>query len=463
MRARTEPDECDGVVDCARQYAADVVDTVETFGQEFMNNRINDMREAGADGIADTAQAVQDTLFPAETVTISSNSISGDENGVCDEDDESGSCSVEEDHDDVEYAEDEEAEEDEEFDEEEFFENDDGGDYEEEEVDDSGDGTNGDGEYDPRSESKQLKDPRFDQLEWVGHRGGQGSSDYKFDLRESRRGRAFGGLSRTDRVLFCLSKTTNKRDAIDLVGDFGERVRSVWTHRDSIGVAIGQGSRHWARGQTHGETVVSLNLMLGVKNVNDEKINLADDRSSHAYDVQTLGQLMDFEMVEQDSESLELRPGPKMKCVWAMGLTYFTLGDSLTFSMDVALAGGHSNTDNNIMKCAFGVDRMKNVLEYNSLSWAREEYGLVEPQVALAQFHAFYEFKLPSPVWNPFLLPGLPLTHWLLHPQAIRHHRHQSVLHGRKGQDHGPGPQSRRRSQGWLAAALDGSVDGRTV
>ena len=78
MRARTEPDECDGVVDCARQYAADVVDTVETFGQEFMNNRINDMREAGADGIADTAQAVQDTLFPAETVTTSSNSISGD-------------------------------------------------------------------------------------------------------------------------------------------------------------------------------------------------------------------------------------------------------------------------------------------------------------------------------------------------------------------------------------------------
>ena len=106
MRARTEPDECDGVVDCARQYAADVVDTVETFGQEFMNNRINDMREAGADGIADTAQAVQDTLFPAETVTTSSNSISGDENGVRDEDDESGSCSNEEDPDDPDYEED---------------------------------------------------------------------------------------------------------------------------------------------------------------------------------------------------------------------------------------------------------------------------------------------------------------------------------------------------------------------
>ena len=76
--------------------------------------------------------------------------------------------------------------------------------------------------------------------------------------------------------------------------------------------------------------MVALNLMLGIKNVNDEKINLADDRSSHAYDVQTLGQLMDFEMVEQDSESLELRPGPKMKCVWGTGLTSFTLGESLT-------------------------------------------------------------------------------------------------------------------------------------
>ncbi len=411
MRARTEPDECDGVVDCARQYAADVVDTVETFGQEFMNNRINDMREAGADGIADTAQAVQDTLFPAETVTISSNSISGDENGVCDEEDESGSCGFEEDPDgpvyeedpdDVEYAEDEETEEAEEFDEEEFFENDDGGDDEEEEGDDSGDGTNGDGEYDPRSESKQLKDPKFDQLEWVGHRGGRSSSKHKFDLRESKRGRAFQGRSRTDRVLFCMGKTTNKRDAIDRVGDFGEKVRSVWTHRDSVGVAIGQGSRNWARAQTHGQSVNSLNLMLGVKRVNDEKINLADDWSSYPFDVRTLGRLVDFEMVEQDSESLELRPGPKMKCVWATGLKSFTLADSLGFSLDVPFAAGRPNTGNNIMKCAFGVDRMKNVLEYNRLPWAREEYGLVEPQVALAQFHAFYEFKSPSPVWNPF-------------------------------------------------------------
>jgi hypothetical protein len=436
---------------------------VETFGQEFMNNRINDMREAGADGIADTAQAVQDTLFPAETVTISSNSISGDENGVCDEDDESGSCSVEEGPDDVEYAEDEEAEEAEEFDEGEFFEKDDGGDDEEEEGDDSGDGANGDGTYDPRSESKQLKDPKFDQLEWVGHRGGRGSSNFKFDLHESKKGRKHNGLSRTDKVLFCMSKTTNKRDAINSVGDFGERVRSEWTHRDSIGVAIGQGSRNWARAQTHGESVNALNLMLGVKRVNGEKINLADDWSSYPFDVRTLGRLVDFEMVEQDSESLELRPGPKMKCVWGMGLKSFTLADSLAFSLDVPFAAGRPNTGNNIMKCAFGVDRMKNVLMFNGWSWAREEYGLVEPQVALAQFHAFYEFKLPSPVWNPFLLPGLPLTHWLLHPQAIRHRRHQSVLHGRKGQDHGPGPQSRRRSQGWLAAALDGSVDGRTV
>ena len=147
---------------------------------------------------------------------------------------------VEEDpEDDVEYDEDEEAEEDEEFDEEEFFENDDGGDDEEEEGDDSGDGTNGDGEYDRRSETEQLKDPRFDQLEWVGHRHGRSSSKFKFDLRESKRGRAFQGLSNTDKVLFCLSKTTNKRDAIDLIGDFGEEVRSVWTHRDSIGRRTG--------------------------------------------------------------------------------------------------------------------------------------------------------------------------------------------------------------------------------
>ena len=315
------------------------------------------------------------------------------ENGVCDGD---GSCGVEEDPGDVEYAEYEEDEEHEEFDEEEFFENEVYGLLEEEE--DSGDGTNGDGEYDPRSEREQLQDPQFDQFEWAGHRGGRGSSIYKFDLRESRRGRAFEGLSRTSRVLFCMGKTTNKHDAIDRVGDFGERVRSVWTHRDSIGVAIGQGSRHWARGQTHGETVVTLNLMLGIKNVNDEKVNLADDRSSHAYDVRTLGLLVDFEMVEQDSESLELRPGPKMKCVWATGLKGFALADALTFSMDVPFAAGRPNTGNNIMKCAFGVDRMKNVLEYSRSPWARREYGLVEPQVALQQFHAFAEFKSPAPV-----------------------------------------------------------------
>ena len=416
MRARAEPDECDGLVDCARQYAADVVDTVETFGQEFMNNRINDMREAGADGIADTAQAVQDTLFPAETVTISSNSISGDENGVCDGD---GSCGVEEDPGDVEYAEDEEAEEDEEFDEEEFFENDDGGD--DEEVDGNGiNGIKGDGTYDPRSEREQLQDPQFDQFEWVGHRGGRSSSKFKFDLRVSRRGRKFNGLSRTQRLLFCMGKTSNQRDAFDRVADFGEEVRSEWTHRDSIGVAIGQGSRHWLRAQTHGDSVNSLNLMLGVKRVNGEKINLADDWSSYPFDVRTLGRFVDFEMVEQDSESLELRPGPKMKCVWGTGLKSFTLADSLTFSMDVALAGGHSNTDNNIMKCWAGVDRMKNVLVFNGWPWARKEFGLVKPQVALQQFHAFYEFYSPSPVWKP--LTSSPFTHRLLYPQAIPHH-----------------------------------------
>ena len=408
MRARTEPDECDGVVDCARQYAADVVDTVETFGQEFMNNRINDMREAGADGIADTAQAVQDTLFPAETVTTSSNSISGDENGVCDEDDESGSCSVEEDPDDVEYAEDEEAEEDEEFDEEEFFENYDGGDDEEEEVDDSGDGTNGDGTYDPRSEREQLQDPQFDQFEWVGHRGGRGSSDYKFDLREGRR----GGLSKTDRLLYCKSNgATNKQVAINIAADQGQKLRTEVTHRYSLGVALGRGSKGWARAQTHGESATSLNLMLGAKRVFDERINLAEGWSSYPFDVRILGWYMDFGMIEQDLESLELRPGPILKCVWATGFKSYTLADDVTFSMDVAFAVGRPNTGNNIMKCAFGVDRMKNVLEYNGLSWARKEYGLVEPQVALAQFHAFYEFKSPSPVWNPFLLPGLPLTH----------------------------------------------------
>ena len=201
--------------------------------------------------------------------------------------------------------------------------------------------------------------------------------------------------------------------------------------------------------------------MLGAKRVFDERINLAEGWSSYPSDVRILGWYMDFGMIEQDLESLELRPGPILKCVWATGLKSYTLADDVTFSMDVAFAAGRPNTDNNIMKCAFGVDRMKNVLEYNGLSWARKEYGLVEPQVALAQFHAFYEFKSPSPVWDPFLLPGLPLTHWLLHPQAIRHHRHQSVLHGRTGQDHGPG--RRRRSQGGLAAAIDGSVDGRTV
>ena len=193
----------------------------------------------------------------------------------------------------------------------------------------------------------------------------------------------------------------------------------MWTHRDSAGEAVERGSRHWARGQTHGETVVALNLMLGIKNVNDEKINLADDRSSHAFDVRTLGLLVDFDMVEQDSESPELRPGPKMKCVWGTGLKSFTFSDSLTFSMDVALAGGHSNTDNNIMKCWAGVDRMKNVLVYNGLPWAREEYGLVERQVALQQFHAFDEFYSRSPVWKP--LTSSPFTHWLLHPQVIPH------------------------------------------
>ena len=143
-----------------------------------------------------------------------------------------------------------------------------------------------------------------------------------------------------------MGKTTNQRDNFDRVGDFGERVRSVWTHRDSIGVAIGQGSRHWPRGQTHGQSVNSLNLMLGVTRVNGEKINLADDWSSYPFDVRTLGRLVDFELVEQHAESLELRPGPKMKCVWATGLKSFTLADSLAFSLDVPFAAGRPNTGN---------------------------------------------------------------------------------------------------------------------
>ena len=444
-----DPD-CQGV-ECVQKFVEDAAAKVGARVRQGVRDGIDDMQEAGMPAIvADLGRGV----FPAIPEQISSSSISSDEastleslpeefdfddklvefkddlnpnlvrdledeNGLCDEDDEYGSCGVEEDQVDVEYDEDEEAEEAEEFDEEEFFENEVYGLLEEEEGDDSGDGTNGDGEYDPRSEREQLQDPQFDQFEWAGHRGGRGSSNYKFDLHERKKGRKHNGLSKTQRLLFCMGKTTNQRDNFDRVGDFGERVRSKWTHRDSIGVAIGQGSRHWPRAQTHGETATSLNLMLGIKNVNDEKINLADDRSSHAYDVQTLGLLVDFEMVEEDSESRELRPGPKMKCVWGTGLKSFTLADSLTFTMDVALAGGHSNTDNNIMKCWAGVDRMKNVLVFNGWPWAREEFGLVQPQVALQQFHAFYEFYSPSPVWKP--LTSSPFTHRLLHPQVIPH------------------------------------------
>ena len=87
--------------------------------------------------------------------------------------------------------------------------------------------------------------------------------------------------------------------------------------------------------------------------------------------------------------------------------------------MDVAFAGGRSNTGNNIMKCWAGVDRMKNVLVFTGWPWAREEFGLVKPQVALRQFHAFDEFKSPSPVWNPSTTS--PFTHRLLHPQVIPH------------------------------------------
>ena len=417
---------------------AGVFDDLDARVNQGLHDAVDNLQEGGLPAaVADLAQS----LIPDNPAPASSDPIRGeddeddeadeadeaeedeteeDENGVCDEADENGSCGVEEDLDDVESPEDEEAEEDDEFDEEEFLENEDVGDEEEEEGDDSGDGTNGDGEYDRRSEREQLQDPKFDQLEWVGHRGGRSSSKFKFDLRVSRRGRKFNGLSRTQRLLFCMGKTSNQRDAFDRVADFGEEVRSEWTHRDSIGVAIGQGSRNWARAQTHGESVNSLNLMLGVKRVNGEKINLADDWSSYPFDVRTLGRLVDFEMVEQDSESLELRPGPKMKCVWATGLKSFTLADSLGFSLDVPFAGGRSNTGNNIMKCWAGVDRMKNVLVFNGWPWARKEFGLVKPQVALQQFHAFYEFYSPSPVWKP--LTSSPFTHRLLYPQAIPHH-----------------------------------------
>ena len=108
-----------------------------------------------------------------------------------------------------------------------------------------------------------------------------------------------------------------------------------------------------------------------------------------------------------------------MKCVWGTGLKSFALADALAFSMDVSLAGGCSNTDNNIMKCWAGVDRVKNVLVFTGWPWAQEEFGLVKPQVALQQFHAFYEFYSPLPVWKP--LTSSPFTHGLLHPQAIPH------------------------------------------
>ena len=187
-----DPD-CQGV-ECVQKFVEDAAAKVGARVRQGVRDGIDDMQEAGMPAIvADLGRGV----FPAIPEQISSSSISGDENGVCDEEDESGSCGFEEDPDgpvyeedpdDVEYDEYEEAEEAEEFDEEEFFENEGGGDEEEEEGD-SGDGTNGDGEYDPRSEREQLQDPQFDQLEWVGYRGGRGSSNYKFDLHERKKGR----------------------------------------------------------------------------------------------------------------------------------------------------------------------------------------------------------------------------------------------------------------------------------
>ena len=261
------------------------------------------------------------------------------ENGVCDKDDEN-SCGFEEDPDNPDYEEDlddveyEEAEEAEEFDEGEFFEKDDGGDDEEEEGDDSGDGANGDGTYDPRSESKQLKDPMFDheRFKWIGHRGYQSSSAFKFNLRER--------LSMTDKLLYCKSYgTTNKQVAFSIAADQGHALRSELTHRDSLGDAFQRGSRHWPRGQTHGETVIALNLKLGIKRVFDEQINLTEGWSSYPFDIRILGRYKDFGMLEQDLESLELRPGPILKCVWATGLKSYKLADDLAFSMDVASNG----------------------------------------------------------------------------------------------------------------------------
>ena len=446
-----DPD-CQGV-ECVQKFVEDAAAKVGARVRQGVRDGIDDMQEAGMPAIvADLGRGV----FPAIPEQISSSSISSDEastleslpeefdfddklvefkddlnpnlvrdledeNGLCDEDDEYGSCGVEEDQVDVEYDEDEEAEEAEEFDEEEFFENEVYGLLEEEEGDDSGDGTNGDGEYDPRSEREQLQDPQFDQFEWAGHRGGRGSSRFKFNLIERAPYPPYKNhLTVTEKLLYCKSNgATNKQVVINIAADQGRKLRTEVTHQYSLGVALGRGSKGWARAQTHGESATSLNLMLGAKRVFDERIDLAEGWSSYPFDVRILGWYMDFGMIEQDLESLELRPGPILKCVWATGLKSYTLADDVTFSMDVAFAAGRPNTGNNIMKCAFGVDRMKNVLEYNRLPWAREEFGLVKPEVALQQFHAFGEFKSPLPVWNPFLLPGLPLTHWLLHPQAI--------------------------------------------
>ena len=414
---------------------AGVFDDLDARVNQGLHDAVDNLQEGGLPAaVADLAHSfIPDNPAPASSDPIRGEDDEADEadeadedeaeedneNGVCDEANES--CGVEEDPGDVEYAEYEEAEEHEEFDEEEFFENEYGGDEEEEEGDDSGDGTNGDGEYDPRSEREQLNDPKFDhdRFKWIGPK--HGATNFKFNLIERTPYPPYKNhLIVTDKLLYCKSNgTTNKKVAFNIAADQGQKLRTEVTHRYSIGVAAGRGSKHWPRAQTHGETTTSLNLKLGVKRVFDERINLAEGWSSYPFDVRILGLYMDFGVIEQDLESLELRPGPILKCVWATGLKSYTLADDVGFSMDVSLAGGRSNTGNNIMKCWAGVDRMKNVLVFTGWPWAREEFGLVKPQVALRQFHAFDEFKSPSPVWKP--VTSNPFTHRLLHPQVIPH------------------------------------------
>ena len=120
--------------------------------------------------------------------------------------------------------------------------------------------------------------PLFSRSTMVRHRG---------VVRKHAAARRRERLTMTDKLLYCKSNgTTNKQVAFSIAADQGHALRSELTHRDSLGDAFQRGSRHWPRGQTHGETVIALNLKLGIKRVFDEQINLTegwsyDERESH--------------------------------------------------------------------------------------------------------------------------------------------------------------------------------------